>query len=94
MRAAGHSCSPRNNNATVSGQQLADLFLHVGSDLLFEATDRTEADMNDLCLLFSSSEHKWSQQTRNGWQRQARETAAPHSSCIKADSSPGQRLLK
>lgn len=54
MRAAGHSCSPRNNNATVSGQQLADLFLHVGSDLLFEATDRTEADMNDLCLLFSS----------------------------------------
>lgn len=43
------------NNATVSGQELANLFLHVGSgSLLTEATDVTEAVMNDLCLLVCS----------------------------------------
>lgn len=44
----------KHNNATVSGQELADLFLHVGSGLLLtEVTDATEAGMNDLSLLFS-----------------------------------------
>lgn len=57
------------NNATVSGHELADLFLHVGSGLLLmEATDATEAVMNDLSLLFWSAK-RW-QWAGNGRQRQ------------------------
>lgn len=64
----------KHNNATVSGQELADLFLHVGSGLLLtEATDATEAGMNDLSLLCSSllsRPAKRRQWTGNGRQRQ------------------------
>lgn len=59
------------NNATVSGQELADLFLHVGSELsLLEAMDATEAGMNDSSLLSpllasktEAADRKWEAET-------------------------------
>lgn len=80
------------NNATVSGQELADLFLHVGSELsLMEAMDATEAGMNDLSLLspprlsWPAKRRQW---TGNGRQKQTGRMT------ILADSSPGQLLLQ
>lgn len=54
MRFAGHSFSPGTQQCycgSNSGQELADLFLHVGSGWF---SDATEAVMNDSSLLLSS----------------------------------------
>lgn len=61
MRAIGHSFPPGTQQC-YCGQELADLFLHVGSGLLLtEVTDASEAAMNDLSLLL------WAATGWNGW---------------------------
>lgn len=79
MRAAGHSLSP-DTQQCYCGQELADLFLHVGSGwLLTEATDAREAVMNDLSLLLCSA----NRQGRLVETGQAEWRSSPAPCCIK-----------